>query len=266
MTVSASGRVDRTVEMTAAGWHGDSSVPHSLLEFARLRPRAPSLLLRARRSERDTPAAFTRRGPRPLVDSASNSASSGRRVMLAKGDESQLQRCDELGVRERHPCLLGRRRSRSRTVATSYPSPSQESSPNSSGVTARSLPSVADPQLRVPATWCACLTPARCAGGSFHRAATDPFLDTPDTSLSGLSCLRPILGSMHPGYCPQCGERVTPYAAGCALCGADLDPKRWQKPASVRQRLSLRMPAALRRAVRRERAVRTQVRGRRPLL
>ena len=59
-----------------------------------------------------------------------------------------------------------------------------------------------------------------------------------------------ILTPMHPGYCPQCGERVTPYAAGCALCGADLDPKRWQKPVPVRQRLSVRMPAGLRRAIR----------------
>jgi predicted amidophosphoribosyltransferase len=43
---------------------------------------------------------------------------------------------------------------------------------------------------------------------------------------------------MHPGYCPQCGERVTPYAAGCALCGADLDPRRWQRrPPSAAERL-----------------------------
>jgi hypothetical protein len=47
---------------------------------------------------------------------------------------------------------------------------------------------------------------------------------------------------MHPGYCPQCGERVTPFAAGCALCGADLDPKRWQRPVPVRRRLALRVP------------------------
>ena len=26
--------------------------------------------------------------------------------------------------------------------------------------------------------------------------------------------------------CPSCGERVSPFAAGCALCGADLDPQR----------------------------------------
>jgi predicted amidophosphoribosyltransferase len=47
---------------------------------------------------------------------------------------------------------------------------------------------------------------------------------------------------MHPGFCPQCGERVTPFAAGCALCGADLDPKRWQQPVPVLRRLALRLP------------------------
>jgi hypothetical protein len=26
--------------------------------------------------------------------------------------------------------------------------------------------------------------------------------------------------------CPKCGEYVSPYAAGCALCGADLDAAR----------------------------------------
>ena len=52
---------------------------------------------------------------------------------------------------------------------------------------------------------------------------------------------------MHPGYCPHCGERVTPYAAGCAFCGAELDPKRWQKPPSVVERLSVRLPGGLRR-------------------
>jgi hypothetical protein len=29
-----------------------------------------------------------------------------------------------------------------------------------------------------------------------------------------------------PARCPNCRERVTPYAAGYALCGADLDPTR----------------------------------------
>jgi predicted amidophosphoribosyltransferase len=52
--------------------------------------------------------------------------------------------------------------------------------------------------------------------------------------------------AMHPGYCPQCGERVTPFAAGCALCGADLDPKRWQRPPSLRQRVSIRLPRRVR--------------------
>jgi predicted amidophosphoribosyltransferase len=30
----------------------------------------------------------------------------------------------------------------------------------------------------------------------------------------------------NPTRCPQCREHVSPYAAGCALCGADLDPDR----------------------------------------
>jgi hypothetical protein len=29
-----------------------------------------------------------------------------------------------------------------------------------------------------------------------------------------------------PNRCPGCGEHVSPYAAGCAICGADLDPNR----------------------------------------
>ena len=42
-----------------------------------------------------------------------------------------------------------------------------------------------------------------------------------------------------PGRCPSCGERVTPYAAGCALCGADLDPRRWHpQPSPVRKLLA----------------------------
>jgi hypothetical protein len=36
--------------------------------------------------------------------------------------------------------------------------------------------------------------------------------------------------------CPQCRERVSPYAAGCAVCGADLDPRRWDTGPSVGQR------------------------------
>jgi hypothetical protein len=30
----------------------------------------------------------------------------------------------------------------------------------------------------------------------------------------------------HPNRCPACGEHVSPFAAGCAICGADLDPDR----------------------------------------
>jgi hypothetical protein len=50
-----------------------------------------------------------------------------------------------------------------------------------------------------------------------------------------------MLTGMHPGYCPDCGERVTPFAAGCAICGADLDPHRWQRPPSLSQRLLRRL-------------------------
>jgi len=39
--------------------------------------------------------------------------------------------------------------------------------------------------------------------------------------------------SSDPTRCPNCGERVTPYAAGCALCGQTLDPRRWQRPSGV---------------------------------
>jgi hypothetical protein len=36
--------------------------------------------------------------------------------------------------------------------------------------------------------------------------------------------------------CPNCGERVSPYAAGCAVCGADLDPGRWDSGPRVGNR------------------------------
>jgi hypothetical protein len=58
-----------------------------------------------------------------------------------------------------------------------------------------------------------------------------------------------ILACVQPGYCPQCGERVTPFAAGCALCGADLDPKRWQGPVPIGKRFSIHLPARWRRAL-----------------
>jgi predicted amidophosphoribosyltransferase len=60
---------------------------------------------------------------------------------------------------------------------------------------------------------------------------------------------------MHPAYCPNCGERVTPYAAGCALCGADLDPERWQRSPSLSQRFSVRLPDRWRRALASRRTV-----------
>ena len=37
--------------------------------------------------------------------------------------------------------------------------------------------------------------------------------------------------------CPNCGERVQPFAAGCAICGADLDTTRWDRGPSPLQRI-----------------------------
>jgi hypothetical protein len=39
--------------------------------------------------------------------------------------------------------------------------------------------------------------------------------------------------------CPACGERVSPFAAGCAICGADLEAARsargsWRRPVILR--------------------------------
>jgi hypothetical protein len=49
------------------------------------------------------------------------------------------------------------------------------------------------------------------------------------------------------GRCPHCGERVSPFAAGCALCGASLDPRRHQRgrrgPSLSLPRLSLQREA-----------------------
>jgi hypothetical protein len=39
----------------------------------------------------------------------------------------------------------------------------------------------------------------------------------------------------NPHICPSCGERVSAFAAGCALCGARLDPSRAQGKPSVLQ-------------------------------
>lgn len=40
--------------------------------------------------------------------------------------------------------------------------------------------------------------------------------------------------------CPQCGERVSPFAAGCALCGANLEAAR--RAASMHPRRGFELP------------------------
>jgi len=52
----------------------------------------------------------------------------------------------------------------------------------------------------------------------------------------------PVFSTRGPHVCPRCHERVTPFAAGCALCGADLDPRRAQAAPA----LSARVRALLR--------------------
>lgn len=57
-----------------------------------------------------------------------------------------------------------------------------------------------------------------------------------------------------PHRCPSCGERVSAFAAGCAICGAALDPHRAQGRPSLggqlrstwraRPRLLPRVPVA----------------------
>jgi hypothetical protein len=37
--------------------------------------------------------------------------------------------------------------------------------------------------------------------------------------------------------CPNCKEPVSPFAAGCAVCGADLDTKRWDTGPGVGNRV-----------------------------
>ncbi len=49
-----------------------------------------------------------------------------------------------------------------------------------------------------------------------------------------------------PTRCHNCGERVTPYAAGCWLCSAELDPTRWQRPPGLVERLARRWRALVR--------------------
>ena len=49
--------------------------------------------------------------------------------------------------------------------------------------------------------------------------------------------------------CPSCGERVSPYAAGCAVCGADLDTARWDSGPGVGQRVASALNAVSFRAI-----------------
>jgi predicted amidophosphoribosyltransferase len=62
------------------------------------------------------------------------------------------------------------------------------------------------------------------------------------------------ISAVHPAYCPNCGERVTPYAAGCALCGAELDQSRWHRKLSFGQRLAYYLPRRVRLALERRRS------------
>jgi predicted amidophosphoribosyltransferase len=43
--------------------------------------------------------------------------------------------------------------------------------------------------------------------------------------------------SRNPHVCPQCSARVSAFAAGCAICGAPLDPRRAQSPRNLSERL-----------------------------
>ena len=44
--------------------------------------------------------------------------------------------------------------------------------------------------------------------------------------------------------CPSCGERVSRFAAGCAICGADLDVRRWDTGPRATQRAGSLLSAA----------------------
>ena len=49
---------------------------------------------------------------------------------------------------------------------------------------------------------------------------------------------------------PSAASGVTPFAAGCGLCGADLDPRRGQRPVPARRQFTRRFPARWRPALR----------------
>ena len=59
-----------------------------------------------------------------------------------------------------------------------------------------------------------------------------------------------------PNKCPNCGETVSMFAAGCAICGAELDPFRGQRRPltdslrlvwASRPRLKSRIPVKMKR-------------------
>ena len=57
-----------------------------------------------------------------------------------------------------------------------------------------------------------------------------------------------------PHICPNCGERVSAFAAGCALCGAQLDPRRRAVPPTLSERVASRLAIARLRLERKRRA------------
>jgi predicted amidophosphoribosyltransferase len=54
-----------------------------------------------------------------------------------------------------------------------------------------------------------------------------------------------------PNVCPSCGERVSMFAAGCSICGAELDPHRADRRPPIRghwlKRVGKQQPIRLRR-------------------
>jgi hypothetical protein len=46
-----------------------------------------------------------------------------------------------------------------------------------------------------------------------------------------------------PSRCPNCRERVTPFAAGCAICGTDLDVRRFDQGPTAMQRVESQLAA-----------------------
>jgi hypothetical protein len=76
-------------------------------------------------------------------------------------------------------------------------------------------------------------TPPKVAGDSMSRgprcAVHSSFIYMIETV--GAPKQGQELKATGPHVCPQCGERVSAFAAGCAICGAELDPSRAARPA-----------------------------------